>query len=140
MTTKSPAPFRAQEISRYVVDGIVDCGLTGQDWIVETAMKRRCRNRRTDLLPRHDQSRAMGTGRARDKHHPHRPDFEGKVVATELVNVTRKYFATGRECHGSNFPGNHRNQGRLLDGIVDLTETGSSIRANNLRINRHAAL
>jgi ATP phosphoribosyltransferase len=62
-------------------------------------------------------------------------DFEGKVIATELVNVTRKYFAKlGVNVKVEFSWGTTEIKARLVDGIVDLTETGSSIRANNLRI------
>jgi ATP phosphoribosyltransferase len=63
-------------------------------------------------------------------------DFEGKIIATELVNVTRRYFADrGVKNVTVEFSwGTTEVKARLLDGIVELTETGSSIRANNLRV------
>ncbi len=62
-------------------------------------------------------------------------DLNGKIVATEIVNVTRKYFASkGVKANVEFSWGTTEIKARLLDGIVDLTETGSSIRANNLRI------
>src|SRR5262252_8937205 len=85
--------FRAQEISRYVVDGIVDCGLTGHDWIVENGNEndvveiaeltysRATANPAKWVLAVPDESDIKSV-----------KDFEGKVVATELVNVARKYF------------------------------------------------
>ena len=92
--------FRAQEISRYVVDGIIDCGLTGYDWIVENGNEddvvEICE---LDVLPRHAATRPLGAGRAgRERRSATAEDFEGKIIATELVNTTRSYFAdAGRE-------------------------------------------
>ena len=128
--------FRAQEISRYVVDGIVDCGLTGHDWIVENGNE-------NDVveIAQLTYSRASSNPAkwvlAVPEESPIREakDFEAKVVATELVNVTRKYFAARGVNVTVEFSwGTTEIKARLLDGIVDLTETGSSIRANNLRV------
>jgi ATP phosphoribosyltransferase len=86
--------FRAQEISRYVVDGIVDCGLTGHDWIVENGndadvvevceleYSRASRNPARWVLAVPEES---------DVRRPE--DLDGKIIATELVNTTRRYFA-----------------------------------------------
>lgn len=128
--------FRAQEISRYVVDNIVDCGLTGYDWIVENGNENDvveiCEltySRATSMPARWvlavpDES-AIRTVR----------DFEGKIVATEIVNTTRRYFQKNGVNVNVEFSwGTTEIKARLLDGIVDLTETGSSIRANNLRV------
>jgi ATP phosphoribosyltransferase len=60
--------FRAQEISRYVVDGIIDCGLTGYDWIVENGNENDVRE--IDLLARLGQPGPLGLGRSRRKRHP----------------------------------------------------------------------
>ncbi|WP_428939165.1 ATP phosphoribosyltransferase [Fontivita pretiosa] len=128
--------FRAQEISRYVADGIIDCGLTGHDWIVENGnvddvieiceleYSRASRNPARWVLAVPEESEVK------------RPeDLDGKIIATELVNTTRRYF----QQKGINVTvefswGTTEIKARLLDGIVDITETGSSIRANNLRI------
>jgi ATP phosphoribosyltransferase len=128
--------FRAQEISRYVVDNIVDCGLTGYDWIVENGNEDQvveiCEltySRATSLPARWvlavpDESAIKGV-----------KDFEGKIVATEIVNTTRRYFQKHGVRVNVEFSwGTTEIKARLLDGIVDLTETGSSIRANNLRV------
>ena len=128
--------FRAQEISRYVVDGIVDCGLTGYDWIVENGNA-------TDVVEVAELTYSRATANparwvlAVPEESPIQSarDFEGKVIATELVNVTRKYFADRGVNVTVEFSwGTTEIKARLLDGIVDLTETGSSIRANNLRV------
>jgi ATP phosphoribosyltransferase len=128
--------FRAQEISRYVVDGIIDCGLTGYDWIVENGSDRdlveicELTYSRASSQPSRwvlavpDESAVRGAA-----------DLEGGIVATELVNVTRKYFADRGVKVTVEFSwGTTEIKARLLDAIVELTETGSSIRANNLRV------
>ena len=128
--------FRAQEMSRYVVDGIIDCGLCGYDWVVENGNENDvveiCNltySRATSLparwvlaVPEESEIREV-------------KDFEGKIVATEIVNTVKRYF----EKHGVKVNvefswGTTEIKARLLDGIVDLTETGSSIKANNLRV------
>ena len=128
--------FRAQEISRYVVDGIIDCGLTGYDWVVENGNE-------NDVIEvcELEYSRAslnpirwvLAVPDESDVKKPE--DLAGGVVATELVNVTRKYFAS----RGINVTvefswGTTEIKARLLNAIVDCTETGGSLRANNLRI------
>jgi ATP phosphoribosyltransferase len=128
--------FRAQEISRYVVDGIIDCGLTGYDWIVENGNE-------NDIVQIAELTYSRATSNpARwvlavpdESDIRDAKDFEGKIVATEIVNTTRRYF----QKHGVNVTvefswGTTEIKARLLDGIVELTETGSSIKANNLRI------
>jgi len=126
--------FRAQEISRYVEDGVVDLGLTGYDWVCENdsnvvevcelAYSKASRRpaRWVLAVPAESEVRKV-------------EDLEGGIVATELVNTTRKFFAN----HGINVRvefswGATEVKARLLDAIVDVTETGSSLRANNLRI------
>ena len=128
--------FRAQEISRYVVDGIVDCGLTGYDWIVENGNA-------DDIVEICELTYSRASSQAAkwvlavpDESVVRKPeDLAGGVIATELVNVTRKYFAERGVKVTVEFSwGTTEIKARLLDAIVDLTETGSSIRANNLRV------
>ena len=128
--------FRAQEMSRYVVDGIIDCGLTGRDWIVENGNEQ-------DVVEICELTYSRATAKpARwvlavpDESKVQRPeDLQGGIIATELVNVTRRYFAErGVDVTVEFSWGTTEIKARLLDGIVELTETGSSIRANNLRI------
>jgi ATP phosphoribosyltransferase len=129
--------FRAQEISRYVVDGIVDCGLTGYDWIVENGNEK-------DVIEIAELTYSRATANPakwvlavpEESAIQTAADFAGKVIATELVNVTKKYFTEHGvpNVHVEFSWGTTEIKARLLDGIVDLTETGSSIRANNLRI------
>jgi ATP phosphoribosyltransferase len=128
--------FRAQEMSRYVVDGIIDCGLTGYDWVVENGSEHEVveianltYSRATSLPARWVLAVPEESPIQTVK------DFQGKIVATEIVNTVRRYF----ERHGVKATvefswGTTEIKARLLDGIVDLTETGSSIRANNLRV------
>jgi ATP phosphoribosyltransferase len=128
--------FRAQEISRYVGDGIIDCGLTGHDWIVENGNDKdvieicELEYSRASLNP------IRWVLAVPEESKVHKPeDLAGGIIATELVNTTRKYFQ-GR---GINVTvefswGTTEIKARLLDGIVDCTETGSSLKVNNLRI------
>lgn len=128
--------FRAQEISRYVVDGIVDCGLTGYDWVVENdnvddiveicelEYSRASSNPIKWVLAVPEESEVRRV-----------EDLEGKIVATELVKTTQRYFKDKGVNVTVEFSwGTTEIKARLLDAIVDCTETGSSLRANNLRI------
>ncbi len=126
--------FRAQEMARYVQDGVLDAGLTGRDWVVENDAdvvevgelryaKQQLRPVRWVLAV----PEASPVQRAED--------LQGKLVATELVNTTRKYFASkGVEARVEFSWGATEAKARLVDAIVELTETGSSLRANKLRI------
>ena len=128
--------FRAQEISRYVVDGIVDCGLTGYDWVVENGNEQ-------DVVEicELEYSRAsanpirwvLAVPEESDVHRAE--DLGGKIVATELVKTTQRYFRSkGVDVTVEFSWGTTEIKARLLDAIVDCTETGSSLKANNLRI------
>jgi len=128
--------FRAQEISRYVVDGIIDCGLTGYDWVVENGNDK-------DVIEicELEYSRASSNPvrwvlAVPEESPVQRPDdLKNGIIATELVNTTRKYFQTRNINVSVEFSwGTTEIKARLLDAIVDSTETGSSLRANNLRI------
>jgi ATP phosphoribosyltransferase len=128
--------FRAQEISRYVVDDIVDCGLTGYDWIVENGNEQdvveicQLSYSRASANPVRWVLAVPEESAIRDPK-----DFEGKIIATELVSTTRRYFASrGIKVTVEFSWGTTEIKARLLDGIVESTETGSSLRANNLRI------
>jgi ATP phosphoribosyltransferase len=128
--------FRAQEISRYVCDDIVDCGLTGWDWIVENGNEkdvveiceleysRASINPVKWVLAVPDESPVRSAA-----------DLNNAIVATELVNTTRRYFEEKGVKVTVEFSwGTTEIKARLLDAIVDATETGSSLRANNLRV------
>ena len=126
---------RAQEISRYVEHGYFDCGLTGQDWVRENdsdvievcdLVYSRASQRRSRWIIAVPQSSPIKTVK----------DLEGKRVATELVNLTRKYLSDQNVSADVEFSwgATEVKVPDLVDAIVDLTETGSSLRANNLRI------
>jgi ATP phosphoribosyltransferase len=134
--TISAVLFRAQEISRYVVDGIIDCGLTGYDWIVENGNEADVVEIAELTYSRASSNPARWVLAVPEESALRSPqDFEGKIIATELVNVTRRYFQQlGVKVDVEFSWGTTEIKARLLDGIVDVTETGSSIRANNLRI------
>jgi ATP phosphoribosyltransferase len=126
--------FRAQEMSRYVEDGIVDLGLTGHDWICENGsdVEEIC-----ELVYSKATSRPARWVLAvpEEGNVQSVQDLDGGIVATELLNVTQKYF----QSQGVNVKvefswGATEVKARLLDGIVDVTETGSSLRANKLRV------
>ena len=128
--------FRAQEISRYVVDGIIDCGLTGHDWVVENGNE-------ADVVEicELEYSRASNNPirwvlAVPEESPVQRPeDMAGKIIATELVKTTQRYFESRNIPVTVEFSwGTTEIKARLLDGIVDCTETGSSLKANNLRI------
>ncbi|MBI4335089.1 MAG: ATP phosphoribosyltransferase [Candidatus Omnitrophica bacterium] len=126
--------FRAQEMSRYVEDGILDAGITGEDWILENA---------SDVI------RVAGLVYAKQSMRPVRwvlavpqdspvrgvKDLKGKKIATELVNVTKKYLRKNRVSAKVEFSwgATEVKVAIGLDAIVEVTETGSSLRANKLR-------
>ena len=126
---------RAQEVSRYVEHGFFDCGLTGLDWIEENG---------SDVVEVCDliYSRASAVcsrwilAVPEDSQVKTVKDLEGKRIATEVVGLTRKFL----EKHGVkaevefSWGATEVKVPDLVDAIVDLTETGSSLQANNLRI------
>ncbi len=128
--------FRAQEISRYVTEQIVDCGLTGHDWVVENGNEKDVIEICELEYSRASSNPAKWVLAVPEESNVHKPeDLEGKIIATELVQTTKRYFADKGINVTVEFSwGTTEIKARLLDGIVDITETGSSIRANNLRI------
>jgi ATP phosphoribosyltransferase len=126
---------RAQEVSRYVEHGFFDCGLTGQDWILENG---------SDVVEVCDlvYSRASTLKSrwvlcvAEDSPIREPKDLAGKRVATELVQTVKKYFAAKKIPVDVEFSwgATEVKVPDLVDAIVDITETGSSLRANKLRI------
>lgn len=126
---------RAQEISRYVQHGFFDCGLTGYDWVVENnsdvievcdliySRASRVKSRWVLAVPQDSPVQKV-------------EDLEGKYVATEVVNICERYFAgKGVKAHVEfSWGATEVKVPDLVDAIVDLTETGSSLRANKLRI------
>jgi len=132
--------IRAQEMARYVADGVLDAGLTGQDWIAEYAQS----GERSPVVPITDLAYAKQSfGRVKwvlavpDDSPVRTPaDLEGRTVATELVSVTKAYFARlGLNVNVEFSWGATEVKPPLLaDAIVEVTETGSSLRANRLRV------
>ncbi len=127
--------FRAQEMSRYVEDGILDCGITGNDWVLENNSKvvRVC-----DLVYAKQSLKPVKWVLAvpQDSKVKTAKDLRGKKIATELVNVTKDYLKKKNVKADVEFSwGATEVKTRLgMDAIVEITETGSSLRANNLRI------
>jgi ATP phosphoribosyltransferase len=127
--------IRAQEISRYVEHGYLDCGITGHDWVQENSSKvhevgvfqfnkaTRQTARWVLAVPENSPIKSV-------------KDLKGKRIATELVNMTRKYLRKHKVKAEVEFSwgATEMKAHELVDAIVDITETGSSLRANNLRI------
>ena len=134
--TLSAVLFRAQEMSRYVVENIVDCGLTGYDWIVENGNEKDIIEICELTYSRASSNPVRWVLAVPEESDVQRPsDLAGKLIATELVNTTRRYFdARGIKVHVEFSWGTTEIKARLLDAIVEATETGSSLKANNLRI------
>lgn len=132
----SPFLLRAQEMARYVADGALDCGITGVDWTVESGKDviRAC-----ELVYGKQGLRPVRWVLAvpKDSKIKKISDLRGKRIATELVNVTGKYFRKKKidvEIEFSWGATEAKVGAGLVDAIVELTETGASLRANNLRI------
>jgi ATP phosphoribosyltransferase len=127
--------IRAQEMARYVDHGVLDAGLTGIDWVVESGLdvesittltyaKQSRRKVRWVLCVPESSSYTKAE------------DLEGKIIATELVEVSKRYFAAKGVNVKVEFSwgATEVKPPMLADAIVEVTETGSSLRANNLRI------
>lgn len=126
---------RAQEMARYVESGFFDCGLTGYDWVVENEadvvevcdlIYSRASNVKSKWVLAVPEASPVQTVK----------DLAGKRIATEVINITRKHL----EKHGVkadvefSWGATEVKVPDMVDAIVDLTETGNSIRANKLRI------
>ncbi|MBW7995216.1 MAG: ATP phosphoribosyltransferase [Candidatus Glassbacteria bacterium] len=127
--------IRAQEMARYVQDGVFDCGLTGHDWVIENGAdvhevaelvyaKRSMRPVRWVLAAPEDS--AIDSVK----------DLQGKKIATEVVNIARKYLETNGVQAEVEFSwgATEAKVPELADAIIEVTETGSSLRANKLKI------
>ena len=127
--------IRAQEISRYVEDGVLDIGLTGKDWITENESDV---VEVTELVYGKQGFRPVKWVLAVPNDSPITSvkDLEGKLIATEAVNITRNYLKKNGVKADVEFSwgATEAKTPELVDAIVELTETGSSLRANNLRI------
>jgi ATP phosphoribosyltransferase len=127
--------IRAQEMARYVQDGSLDCGLTGHDWIMENDAKV---TEVAELVFSKVSRRPVRWVLAVPNDSPIQSvkDLQGKRIATEVVNLTRRWLAG----HGVtaqvefSWGATEVKPPRLADAIVEVTETGSSLKANNLRI------
>lgn len=136
--------IRAQEMARYVADGVLDAGLTGQDWIAEHAEQRPSSNGTPAVISVADLVYAKQSfGKVRwvlavpeDSPFKTPQDLEGKTIATELVRVTESYFRRQGVNVNVEFSwgATEVKPPMLADAIVDVTETGSSLRANRLRV------
>ena len=127
--------IRAQEISRYVEEGVLDAGLTGLDWIRENDSQV---EEVANLVYGKQGFRPVRWVLAVPNDSPVRSvkDLEGKRIATEVVNITKKYLArNGVDAHVEfSWGATEVKVPQLVDAIVELTETGSSLRAHNLRV------
>jgi ATP phosphoribosyltransferase len=127
--------IRAQEMPRYVQDGSLDCGLTGYDWILENDAKV---VELAELVFSKVSKRPVRWVLAVPNDSPIQSvkDLQGKRIATEVVNVTRRWLAQhGVEAQVEfSWGATEVKPPKLADAIVEVTETGSSLRANNLRI------
>ena len=127
--------IRAQEMARYVEHGALDAGLTGRDWVIESGLEVAAV---ADLVYAKQSRGKVRWVLAVPEDSPFRAaeDLEGCIIATELVNVTRSYF----ESRGINvkvefsWGATEVKPPTLADAIVEVTETGSSLKANRLRI------
>src|SRR6266446_262060 len=127
--------IRAQEMPRYVQNGSFDCGLTGYDWILENDAKV---SELAELCFSKVSRRPVRWVLAVPNDSPIKTvhDLQGKRIATELVGVTKRWLAE----HGVtaqvefSWGATEVKPPRFADAIVDVTETGSSLKANNLRI------
>jgi ATP phosphoribosyltransferase len=127
--------IRAQEMARYVEDGILDAGLTGRDWVMET-------NATVvtvaDLIYAKQSFGKVRWVLAAPEASPFHSvkDLEGKIIATELVEATKRYLAANGVTAKVEFSwgATEVKPPELADAIVEVTETGSSLRANKLRI------
>jgi ATP phosphoribosyltransferase len=127
--------IRAQEMAKYVDDGVLDAGLTGKDWILEQG---------ADVREVAELNYAKGGLRPvkwviavpKDSKIKKVKDLQGKRIATELVGYTKKYLKSQGIKSDVDFSwgATEVKPPHLADAIVELTETGSSLRANNLRI------
>jgi len=127
--------IRAQEIARYVESGVIDAGLTGKDWIQEN---RADVAEIADLIYSKTSSRPVRWVLAVPNESPIQSikDLQGKRIATEAVNMTADYLKKHGVTADVEFSwgATEVKPPKLVDAIVEITETGSSLKANNLRI------
>src|SRR5262245_35993380 len=133
--------IRAQEMARYVADGVLDAGLTGQDWILEHQLghpEERAVEPIADLVYAKQSFGKVRWVLAAPDDSPFRTpaDLAGKRIATELVRVTRHYFSERQIPVDVEFSwgATEVKPPVLADAIVEATETGSTLRANRLSV------
>jgi len=127
--------IRAQEISRYVAHGYLDCGITGHDWVVENGSD--VHEVAEFLFSKTTRQPARWVLAVPEESPIQAPrDLQGKRIATEVVNITKRYLRK----HGVkaevefSWGATEVKAHELVDAIVEITETGASLRANRLRI------
>ncbi len=127
--------IRAQEMARYVEDGVLDAGLTGRDWVEENEAKVQTV---ADLIYAKQSFGKVRWVLAVPESSPFQSvkDLQGKIIATELVSTTKRYLAANGVTAKVEFSwgATEVKPPVLADAIVEVTETGSSLRANKLRI------
>jgi ATP phosphoribosyltransferase len=127
--------IRAQEMARYVEDGILDAGLTGRDWVEESEAKVEAIADLVYAKQSFGKVRwVLAVPEASSFHNV--KDLQGKIIATELVATTKRYLAANGVSAKVEFSwgATEVKPPVLADAIVEVTETGSSLRANNLKI------
>jgi len=127
--------IRAQEIARYVADGVLDAGLTGKDWVQENRVEV---EEIADLVYSKASSRPVRWVLAVPNDSPIKSvkDLQGKRIATEVVSMTEDYLKKHGVTASVEFSwgATEVKPPKLADAIVEVTETGNSLKANNLRI------
>ncbi len=127
--------IRAQDMSRYVEKGIIDAGLTGKDWVVENDSKVEVI---TDLVYAKTSTKPVRWVLAVPEDSPitNVKELNGKKIATEVMNITKKYLDRNNVKASVEFSwgATEIKCPTLVDAIVEITETGSSLKANNLKI------
>jgi ATP phosphoribosyltransferase len=133
--------IRAQEVARYVCDGVLDAGLTGQDWIAEHKLGGATKHSLTPIADLVYAKQSFGKVRwvlaaPEDSRFKQPTDFANATIATELVRVTKAYFDKLNVPVNVEFSwgATEVKPPVLADAIVEATETGSTLRANRLRI------
>ncbi len=133
--------IRAQEMARYVCDGVLDAGLTGQDWIAEHRLGGQAKHALTSVADLVYAKQSFGKVRwvlaaPEDSRFKTATDLRGATIATELVRVTKAYFDALNVDVNVEFSwgATEVKPPVLADAIVEATETGSTLRANRLRI------
>ena len=127
--------IRAQEMARYVENKVIDCGITGIDWVLESGCKVK---KIADLIYAKQGLRKVRWVLAVPEKSKFKTvkSLKGKRIATELVEVTKKYLKANKVKAKVEFSwgATEAKPPELADAIVELTETGSSLKANNLKI------